>query len=255
MVRLSRIWNLFLGVACTLTVGVNTAYARNEPDVCDAAARYAASQTGVPLSVLLAITRTETGRKHGGTFAPWPWTVNMEGAGKWFDDFDQALAYVERHHAAGARSFDVGCFQLNYKWHGQHFSSIPSMFDPRENALYAAGFLRDLYGELGDWELAAGAYHSRTKKYADRYKKRFRSLRAQFLEDDGNANPFDDVNQRILAGTFDTPAAPAPVPVRPPRQNLYPLLQTGTARAMGSLVPVQDGPARPLFGASGFGAQ
>ncbi|WP_410901574.1 transglycosylase SLT domain-containing protein [Rhodovulum sp. FJ3] len=177
----------------------------------------------------------------------------MEGAGKWFDDVDQALAYVERHHSAGARSFDVGCFQLNYKWHGQHFSSIPDMFDPRENALYAAGFLRDLYGEMGDWEKAAGAYHSRTKKYADRYKKRFRSLRAQFLAQDGNANPFDDVNQRILAGTFYQPAAPVPTQV--PRQNLYPLLQTGAARSMGSLVPVQNAPARPLFGAAAGGEQ
>lgn len=227
--------------------------ARNAPEVCDAAARYAASQTGVPLSVLLAITRTETGRKHGGKFAPWPWTVNMEGAGKWFDDVDQALAYVERHHSAGARSFDVGCFQLNYKWHGQHFSSIPDMFDPRENALYAASFLRDLYGEMGDWEKAAGAYHSRTKKYADRYKKRFRSLRAQFLDQDGNANPFDDVNQRILAGTFAQPEDTVPTQV--PRQNLYPLLQTGAARSMGSLVPVQNAPARPLFGAAAGGEQ
>ncbi len=242
-----------MGLAVALILSPQTANARNAPEVCDAAARYAASQTGVPLSVLLAITRTETGRKHGGKFAPWPWTVNMEGAGKWFDDVDQALAYVERHHSAGARSFDVGCFQLNYKWHGQHFSSIPDMFDPRENALYAASFLRDLYGEMGDWEKAAGAYHSRTKKYANRYKKRFRSLRAQFLDQDGNANPFDDVNQRILAGTFDQTAAPAPTQV--PRQNLYPLLQTGAARSMGSLVPVQNTPARPLFGAAAGGAQ
>ncbi|MEE3317748.1 MAG: transglycosylase SLT domain-containing protein [Pseudomonadota bacterium] len=242
-----------MGLAFALILSTHTANARNAPEVCDAAARYAASQTGVPLSVLLAITRTETGRKHGGKFAPWPWTVNMEGAGKWFDDVDQALAYVERHHSAGARSFDVGCFQLNYKWHGQNFSSIPNMFDPRENALYAASFLRDLYGELGDWEKAAGAYHSRTKKYADRYKKRFRSLRAQFLDQDGNTNPFDDVNQRILAGTFDQPATPVPTPV--PRQNLYPLLQTGAARSMGSLVPVQNTPARPLFGAATGGTQ
>jgi hypothetical protein len=253
MVRLSRTWNILTGLAFALILSPNMVNARNAPEVCDAAARYAASQTGVPLSVLLAITRTETGRKHGGKFAPWPWTVNMEGAGKWFDDVDQALAYVERHHSAGARSFDVGCFQLNYKWHGQHFSSIPDMFDPRENALYAASFLRDLYGEMGDWEKAAGAYHSRTKKYAHRYKKRFRSLRAQFLDQEGNANPFDVVNLRILAGTCAQPEDTVPTQV--PRQNLYPLLQTGAARSMGSLVPVQNAPARPLFGAAAGGEQ
>ena len=30
----------------------------------------------------------------------------------------------------GQPSFDVGCFQLNYKWHGEHFASIDQMFEP-----------------------------------------------------------------------------------------------------------------------------
>ena len=32
---------------------------------------------------------------------------------------------------SGRTSFDVGCFQINYFWHGRNFPSLESMFDPR----------------------------------------------------------------------------------------------------------------------------
>ena len=99
-------------------------------DICLRAGQTAARRAGVPEPVLLAITLTETGRVMNGRHRPWPWTVNMEGVGKWFDTREEALAYVRAHHARGARSYDVGCFQINYRWHGQAFASIEAMFDP-----------------------------------------------------------------------------------------------------------------------------
>ena len=141
--------------------------------LCYRAIDAVSERTGVPRNVMLAISLTETGRKMQGEMRPWPWTVNMEGKGEWFDTRDAALAYVKRHFARGARSFDVGCFQINYKWHHQHFSSIEAMFDPMINTTYAARFLSELYAEKGSWPAAAGAYHSRTPKYANRYAKRF----------------------------------------------------------------------------------
>lgn len=203
--------------------------ARMAPEqVCDRVAQIAAQRTGVPLSVLQAITRTETGRKKNGRFTPWPWTVNMEGKGVWFDDLDQARAYVFRHFKRGARSFDVGCFQINYKWHHQAFSSIDEMFDPEANALYAAKFLSELFSEKGNWSDAAGAYHSRTPKYANRYKAIFEKHRRRAPG-----------RQTVLAAAPVPPATPSPPPLR---VNRFPLLQVARqdeARAgMGSLVPI-----------------
>ena len=97
--------------------------------LCDRAARAAAQAGGVPLDVLQAIARTETGRSGESGLQPWPWTVNMEGIGKWFATEDEARAYVFAHFKRGARSFDVGCFQINYRWHGEAFRSIDEMFD------------------------------------------------------------------------------------------------------------------------------
>lgn len=145
---------------------------------CDQAADRASRATGVPVDVLRAVTRVETGRKKDGEVQPWPWAVNVSGDGYWFEDEDAALAFAFRQHKNGIRNFDVGCFQINYRWHGEAFVSIEDMFDPEANALYAAHFLSELYGEFGEWEGAAGAYHSRTKEFADRYKARFRQIRS-----------------------------------------------------------------------------
>lgn len=146
-------------------------------NICDAAAIRAARQTGVPTDVLRAITRLETGR--GGGAEPWPWTVNHAGDGTWFKTEDEARSYVFSKVKQGASNLDIGCFQINYRWHSEAFRSLDEMFDPDRNAAYAALFLSQLFAEFGNWTEAAGAYHSRTPEFADRYKARFRTVQAQ----------------------------------------------------------------------------
>ncbi|MEY8882549.1 hypothetical protein [Donghicola sp. XS_ASV15] len=46
--------------------------------------------------------------------------------------------------AGGTTSIDVGCMQVNYRWHGEGFSSLEDMFDPAANTAYAAEFLTRL---------------------------------------------------------------------------------------------------------------
>lgn len=200
--------------------------AQDLSQICDQAAAYASRETGVPLSVLQAISLNETGQRRGGAMRPWPWTVNMEGKGVWFDTEDEARAFVYRNYKRGARSFDVGCFQINYKWHGQAFASIEEMFQPQPNALYAAKFLLELYNEKGDWSSAAGAYHSRTPKYAEKYEARFNRFRNGLMRND------TPQAQLVYAEPqqFVQPVV---------RLNKYPLLQGGsTVPTLGSLVPL-----------------
>jgi hypothetical protein len=166
--------------------------------VCLAAADAAADAHGVPRAVLRALTRTETGRARGGALEPWPWTVNMEGAGRWFESRAEAEAYVAKEQARGARSFDVGCFQINHRWHGEAFASVSQMFDPRANADYAARFMAGLYAETGDWGRAAGFYHSRTPEFFGRYRARFEKIMA-------NAGPDEP---RLALGRVEDGAGP-----------------------------------------------
>lgn len=195
--------------------------------ICDRAAIQVSHETGVPVDVLRAISLTETGRNGKNGFLPWPWTVNMEGIGKWFNDRETAQAYVDRNFERGARSFDVGCFQINYRWHGQAFNSIQEMFEPVANARYAADFLQRLYYELGDWTKAAGAYHSRTPKFANKYKKRFSRIRADLKKLPG----IEVAHVQI--------AKPEPqVAETIERINRFPLLVNNGPTASASLVPL-----------------
>jgi len=152
--------------------------ASDEAYLCETAALQAAADSNVPPSVMRALTLVETGRAKNGAFRPWPWTVNMEGKGYWFATRAEAVTFVTDSYANGARSFDIGCFQINHRWHGQAFNSFDQMFDPNANARYAAQFIATLYAESGSWETAAGAYHSRSETLAAGYRERFARIQA-----------------------------------------------------------------------------
>ncbi len=128
--------------------------------LCEQAILKGARRGGVPPEVLHAVALTETGRHQNGRLRPWPWAINREGKSYWFASHDEALAFARQSLAEGRTSFDVGCVQINYRWHGHAFPSLEAMFDPEWTATYAAQFLRTLYEERGSWSAAAGAYHS-----------------------------------------------------------------------------------------------
>lgn len=146
------------------------AVASDPAEVCERAIRRAAVQHDVPTDLLLAIGAVESGR--GSPRRPWPWTINVEGAGTWFDARAEAQSAVADARRGGSSSIDIGCMQVNWRWHGASFASIDAMFDPDANAEFAARFLRELFEESGDWMIAAGNYHSRTPRFHDRYRAR-----------------------------------------------------------------------------------
>jgi hypothetical protein len=191
------------------------------PDLCEAAARQAAAELGVPGDLMLAIALAETGRADGGRLRPWPWAANLEGAGHWFDTRAALVAFVEGAVAVGRTSVDIGCFQINWRWHGQHFSRPGDLSDPLTNARHAARFLVALHAELGSWEAATGAYHSRTPALAARYAARVASLRASTLA-----------------------AAPPPPPRQPATGWAMPT--AGPPAALASLIPGGT-PPRPFL--------
>ena len=218
----STLSTLALGVL--LILGAMPLQASSPPEnACDLAARRAGQDWGIPLNVLRALTRTETGRTRNGRFEPWPWTVNVEGAGRWFASRDEAQKYAYQQYKLGYRSFDLGCFQINYKWHGQAFSSLDAMVDPQTNADYAASFLQRLYEEFGSWPAAAAAYHSRTPEYATAYRSRFERIFAALDAAPGSQTPASRMAQ-----------------ANKPKANVLLIKNQGSSPevSLGSLVPV-----------------
>ncbi len=140
--------------------------------ICAKAAAFAEQTYGLPAGVLSAISIVETTKTKLEDAKAWPWTINLDGRGHWFKTRDAAENFANQKLKAGKKSMDLGCFQINTKWHGEAFKNASSMFDPAISADYAARFLKDLYGQMGSWQKAIGAYHSRKKVKGDRYRKK-----------------------------------------------------------------------------------
>lgn len=126
---------------------------------------------GIPTHLLSAIASTESGRYHQGLkiAVPWPWTINVEGKGYYFDSKAEAITAVRNYRNRGIKSIDVGCMQVNLMHHAQAFSSLEQAFEPQYNIAYAASFLRNLYEEDKSWKHAASAYHSKTPSRGQQY--------------------------------------------------------------------------------------
>ena len=57
-------------------------------------------------------------------------------------------------------NLDVGCMQINIKWHKNNFKKIIDMFAVEPNVSYAASFLLQLKNKHGSWDKAIKHYHS-----------------------------------------------------------------------------------------------
>ena len=152
-----RRWRLAAGLALALLLPA-PAFAMS----CSEAAAVAEAGESIPAGLLLAIGGVESGRSDlvGGR-APWPWTIQAGGIGRFFDGAEAAQDAVRALQAGGTQSIDVGCFQVNLMYHPEAFADLVQAFDPLGNALAAARFLASLHDELGSWERAVAAYHSR----------------------------------------------------------------------------------------------
>lgn len=205
----------------------NMALASGAGQSCDSAALHSAEAYGVPPQIMLAITRVESGNPKGDALQPWPWTVNLQGEGHWFDSAQEARDFAQSAIETGVTNLDIGCFQLNWRWHGDKFSSIDEMFDPETNADHAARFLVENRDRTGNWVDAVAAYHSASPDLAEAYIEKIEGVLQGFAD----------------AGQLPDQTSDEPIRVA---VNNYPLLMPGSSGGLASLVPTQSG-GRPLF--------
>ncbi len=185
---------------------------------CARWAAVAAAEFGVPERLMRAITRVETAR---GADGAWPWAINVDGRGHWFATSAEATAFASRARVQGAEQIDIGCFQLNLKWHGAAFASLDQMIEPAQNARYAARFLGHLHAEFGSWTQAAAAYHSRTPDLGRAYVRRVQAALTTLPEPQ-----------------FDLAVAPAPEPSAPqPIRSTAAPLMGGVALGAPTAMP------------------
>ena len=116
----------------------------------------AAQQHDIPLNILYSVGLTETGER--GTLHPYD--MNVDGRAVHSETLNEALARFALERAHGAKLIDIGCMQINHRWHAADFHSVADMFDPARNVRYAANFLKELRAREGTWTLAVARYNA-----------------------------------------------------------------------------------------------
>jgi hypothetical protein len=126
--------------------------------------------------VLMAVLLTESRYYYKGDVLPNPWAVNYGGKGVHYKTRAEALAGIRKAIKAGQTNIDVGCGQLNYRWHKDKFKSLEEMIDPYRNVHEAEKFLMSLKGN-NSWMKTIAMYHNSVDKAKQqKYLKNFRAL-------------------------------------------------------------------------------
>jgi hypothetical protein len=172
-------WRILLLMMITLVssqarADIAPTFAEPVNQMCRQAVAAAERAHGIPSHLLAAIARVESGRRDQATnaFNPWPWTINFDGQGSFYDNKAQAVAAAASMQPRVTRSIDVGCMQISLTNHPDAFASMEQAFDPSSNADYGARFLAQLFAKTGSWPKAVELYHSATPELGHDYGER-----------------------------------------------------------------------------------
>ncbi len=175
-------------------------------DVCIVASQQFEKKYQIKKYLLTTITNVESGRwnQKQQRNTAWPWTVNAQGKGTFFETKQEAIAEVKRLQAKGVKSIDVGCMQINLAYHPDAFENLEEAFNPYKNVEYGAKFLKKLYKQKGeDWNKAATSYHSskpqKAKKYAYKLSKVYKDIVLASTESKSVNKPKKLANNKVSA--------------------------------------------------------
>lgn len=193
--------------------------------ICEAAAMRVEKSKGTPRALLHSISLAESGRfdATSKTTRAWPWTINAQGRSYYFQTKREAISKAEELLNAGVRSFDVGCMQINLRYHPEAFASLDDAFDPLTNVTYGAQFLTQLRQSKGSWPAAVGQYHSETTFLRNRYFARVIRIWEQERQRFVQLARYEERQEKLqLAGLrmthgeeidFKVPPPPPPAPM------------------------------------------
>ncbi|MAD89082.1 MAG: hypothetical protein CMK64_05215 [Pseudoalteromonas sp.] len=133
------------------------------------------STNSVDTLLVLKIITHESKAYYKGKPQPWPWTLNVNGRGYWFDSYEEALTKANSALKNGARKLGIGLGQIEWKYHKHRFDGgLAQALKPKENIKAVCSIL-DEGREAGienSFELAAYYHRPIRDQIAFEYAKK-----------------------------------------------------------------------------------
>ena len=184
---------------------------------CEYLAKDAEKKYGLPENILLSISRVESGyQKVDGVIRAWPWTLNAGGDSSYFQTKEDALRSLEERIKKGVTNIDIGCMQLNFRWHKDFFNNLSDMINPIKNVDYAARFLNKLHQRHRSWEKAVKYYHSSKSKFNVKY---YRKVKAVWKKENNESS----LAPKLLAAVLEPKPKKANIFIK--KENRVPLIK------------------------------
>ncbi len=157
-------------------------------ELCQIAINEVEQTHNIKKNLLTTISSVESGRyiKSIGKRLSWPWTIHASGKGYYYQTKQEAITAVKKLQKEGITNIDVGCMQINLKYHGKAFNSLEEAFDPKKNVAYSAKFLQSLNKKNNNWQKTAMQYHSKNITRGLNYKNRLETHYAKFVRNDAS---------------------------------------------------------------------
>ena len=182
MPRLSSVGGIAIILGLALAAGPaaagNPQFSAETGALCRVPIAQAERNLRIPRQLLAGVSLAESGRWHTAkkeSFA-WPWTVTSGKKSHYFASQEAAIREVKDLRSKGVRNIDVGCMQVNLRYHPTAFASLEEAFDPTANVAYAANFLAALHDETRSWTRSVARYHSSTPARGSAYFHRVSKL-------------------------------------------------------------------------------
>ncbi|MBE6462607.1 MAG: lytic transglycosylase domain-containing protein [Alphaproteobacteria bacterium] len=170
----------------TTTMRVTSALEPKTHDLCLIAINDVENSHNIKQNLLHTIASVESGKyiTSVGKRLPWPWTVHANGKGRYYKTKEDAIKAVQTMQQQGIKNIDVGCMQINLRYHGKSFKNLDEAFDPKKNVTYSATFLNKLHKRTNDWKKTAMQYHSKNIHRGTNYKNRLEKHYAEYVRTD-----------------------------------------------------------------------
>lgn len=180
--------------ACALALLVASSASVNavnlDHSVWDRAGRAHGLDPHLLYSVAIVESRQESPVRHG-SLHPWPYSLNIEGRGVYFENLAEAVSELKAiSQASPEANVDVGPLQISLTWHGHRVENPASLFNLTTATHIGAEILSEAIASAdGDLELGVGRYHhwrneSRARMYGARVLAVYESIKPQIEAED-----------------------------------------------------------------------